>query len=596
MSDSLALLASPAARSHVNAWWGAATAEILVRLGVETVVISPGSRSTPLTVACARHPQLTTPVILDERSAAFFALGLAKVRQCPVALLCTSGTAVANYLPAVIEARESGVPLVVLSADRPPELRLRHAGQTIDQVKLFGDAVRFFGEAPVPEGRLEVLRAWRDLLSQAVAHTHGSAAGPVHLNCPFREPLAPGTVEDPSLPVIEATFFRHLGPPVLAERRVRLVEDWAARGWIIAGPASPKDPGAYAAAVETLRQSLGWPVLADALSPCRHHGGEVLATYDTFLRSEAVAEQVRPAAVIQLGDLPTSKVLRSRLAAWQVPTWIVDPAPDSRNAVAAPAVAVRCAVEELEVESAVSVSTLARAEASETSATWAAQLQAVEAETRTGLNAALATAAPSAEAGYAVAVLTSLPAKTPIFVASSMPVRDAEYLWEANAAGRPIYFNRGANGIDGTLSSALGMAEASRLPSVLYTGELALLHDANGLLVAGTAFAGSLTIVCINNEGGGIFEHLPVAALEDVFEPCFGTPQRVDFGRWAGAFGIDYQLIENPAALRAALAELPLKGVRLLEVRTDRKADATWRKATFARIAEGLEKGAKTPA
>lgn len=568
------------ARSNVNSWWGAVTAELLWRLGVKTVVISPGSRSTPLTFACAAHGKLETPVILDERSAAFFALGLAKARQEPVALLCTSGTAVANYLPAVIEASESGTPLLVLSADRPPELRYRHAGQTIDQIKILGDAVRFFAEAMLPEAQLTSVRAWRDLLAQAIARSTGGHPGPVHVNCPFREPLGPEDGVDAGLPELPAEFLTGVRPPPVVHRSLALPPDLPRAGWIIAGPQIASNPGACADAVGRLAAHLGWPVLADALSPCRHHlvseNVQVVTTYDTILRNAGASEAVRPEGVLQLGDLPTSKVLRQRLTAWQLPTWIVDPAPESRNAAAVPAIHLACLAEELEFAGA----------AGRNDGTH--RIGKYEQAVRRQLDAALETAGAPREPQVARALIESAPRGTPLFLAGSMPVRDAEYFWPFNDAARPIYFNRGANGIDGTLSSALGVAEAVGKPTVLYTGELALLHDTNGLLAGNSAFAGSLTIVCINNGGGGIFEHLPIARQGPIFERCFATPQKVDFGKWAAAYDVGFRRIDSLEDLQDALSELPLRGVRLLEVKTDRRQDAAWRRQTFARIAEEL--------
>lgn len=561
------------ARSNLSSWWGAVTAELLVRLKVLDVVISPGSRSTPLTVACALHREFRSRVILDERSASFFALGMAKASHRPVALICTSGTAVANYLPAVIEAAESGTPLLVLSADRPAELRYRHAGQTIDQVKIFGDAVRFFAEAPMPESREEVVRAWRDLLVQAVTFAGGSHPGPVHLNCPFRDPLAPGTVEDRSLPELDESFFTAVRGPIRGSAKLEIAEGLPRRGWIVAGAANPENRVAYAAAVQSLATRLGWPVFADALSPLRHHGGRfesVIAHYDAFLRCDLVAEEFKPDSVIQLGDLPTSKILRQRLGAWQVPTWVVDPAPVSRNAVFAPTTPVLAKIEDVDFSASPMPDEA-----------WLADILQKDAEVANGLGAALDAAAEAAEPRFAKTVFEASPPGAPIFLASSMPVRDAEYFWPRNDAARPVYFNRGANGIDGTLSTALGMAQASGQSSVLYTGELSLLHDANGMLVAGSAFDGSLTIVLINNGGGGIFEHLPIASAGEIFEQCFATPQRVDFAVWARAFGIEHQLIPSVEDLSAALSQLPAQGVRLLECRTDRKADAACRKATL---------------
>ncbi len=572
---------SAAPRSNLNSWWGAATAQALHHLGVRAVVISPGSRSTPLSYACAAHEKLDTRVILDERSAAFFALGMARAAHAPVALICTSGTALANYLPAVVEASESGVPLIVLSADRPAELRYRRAGQTIDQVKLFGSHVRFFAEAPLPEPDPGILGAWRDLLTQAIAFASGERMGPVHVNCPFREPLAPESSVDASLPEVPNEFFSCMVPEVSIQRLGHLPSTLPETGWIIAGPACPHDPRAYVRAVSKLSRFLGWPVLADALSPVRHHATEwdaptaPLTTYDTFLRAENTRQQLQPEAILQLGDLPTSKVLRETLKRWQLPTWIIDPQAASLNAVAVPARPIACRVEELQIE---------ENEASGSSALLEAA-SAIERRTRAALDAAINQCERLIEPQVARRLIDQLPPDTPIFIASSMPVRDAEYFWPFHDGANPVFFNRGANGIDGTLSSALGVAEATGKGTVLYTGDLALLHDTNGLLAASSACKVGLTIICINNQGGGIFEHLPIASGDRrIFEACFGTPQQVDFALWARAYGIQYRIIDDTDWIADAMSEVHRPGIRLLEVRTNRTHDAHWRKATFAAL------------
>jgi 2-succinyl-5-enolpyruvyl-6-hydroxy-3-cyclohexene-1-carboxylate synthase len=564
----------------INTLWGALTAEALARLGVEDAVISPGSRSTPLAVALARHPRLECRAILDERSAGFFALGLALAKQQPVVLLCTSGTAVANYFPAVVEASESGVPLLLLTADRPPESRHRQAGQTIDQVKVYGGFVRWSVEAPVPSSEPEVLAAWRDLLAQAVARAIGGSGGPVHLNCPFREPLGPVEAGRLQLDEALAPLVSEIGPPRRPELVQARLPSLPPEGWIIAGPARPRDPERYVRAVGDLGEALGWPIFADALNPCRHFADllprPVIAAYEAVLRMPEAGRRWRPEAILQLGPLPTSKVLRRLLQRWQLPTWLAHAEGHGHNAVAAPAISLGVGPENL-------VAPLARPP----DAGWWAALASLDARARLALEAELAEAS-HAEPAIAARIFEASPPETPIFVASSMPVRDAESFWGANGDRRRIFFNRGANGIDGTLSTALGMAEGLAQPSLLYTGDLALLHDTNGMLVARNSFSGSLTIVCLNNGGGGIFHHLPVARESDVFEDFFATPQSVDFRTWARAYGIAYRLANNVDELCDWLHVLPDHGVRLLEVRTDREADALYRRGLFERVVAGL--------
>lgn len=563
--------------AFINTLWGGMTAEVLGRLGVEEVVVSPGSRSTPLTVGLARNPQLACRVVLDERSAAFFALGIAQATHRPVVLVCTSGTAGANYLPAVIEASESGMPLIVLTADRPPELRHRQAGQTIDQLNLFGRFVRWFAEAPLPSEEAGILVAWRDLLQQAVAIATIADPGPVHLNCPFREPLGPTDLRRLRLLETISPLVAKIRPPMAPQLVQSRLPDLPEKGWIIAGPARPREPEAYVRAVGALAEGLGWPILADALNPCRHFAGllprPVLSAYDAVLRSSEATRRWRPDAILQLGPLPTSKVLRRHLAQWQLPTWIAAEGSRSLNAVCAPAVPL-----------GVSPEHLLAANMSGGDNGWWEEFSAHDTRVRLALEGALDDRA-QVEPAIAARVFDALPPETPIFVASSMPVRDAESFWRPNDERRRIFFNRGANGIDGTLSTALGMATGMERPGVLYTGDLALLHDANGLLVAKNSFAGSLTIICVNNGGGGIFQHLPVAEHADVFEDFFATPQGVDLRAWSSAFGIPYHLANNGDELADWCRILPDHGVQLLEVRTDREHDARFRRGLFDRVA-----------
>ncbi len=567
---------------ETNALWGTLTAEVLVLLGVRDVVISPGSRSTPLTLGLAENPRLECRVVLDERSAAYFALGLAQSRGRPVLLVCTSGTAGANYLPAVVEAAEANLPLIILTADRPPERRFRQAGQTIDQVKMFGGFVRFFAEAPVPSGRLEVLQAWRDLLASAFARSRGSNAGPVHINCPFREPLGPLEPGKINLAEAVAPLIAEWAEAVPVEPARAVLPDLPERGWVIAGAARPQDPEVYVRAVGNIAEQLGWPIVADVLNPCRHFSDllatPVLSAYDCVFRSSEIAREWRPDAVLQLGPLPTSKVLRRCLSQWQVPTWVVEVGTTPINAAAAPAHTIPVAVENLRLDTTLTGGR---------DHLWWQELAALDARARDAIEDALEEN-DHTEPAIAATVFQALPAETPLFIASSMPVRDAEYFWRPDGEHRRLFFNRGANGIDGTLSTALGVAEGMGRPSVLYTGDLALLHDTNGMLIARTAFTGSLTVVCLNNGGGGIFHHLPIAAAGGLFEDYFATPQSVDFRLLAAAYGVEHSLANNVRELSDWLQNLPAHGVRVIEVRSERAIDAAFRQDLFREIAATL--------
>jgi 2-succinyl-5-enolpyruvyl-6-hydroxy-3-cyclohexene-1-carboxylate synthase len=569
---------------NTNTLWSSVLVETLFRTGVRRAVISPGSRSTPLTVVLARHGGIEAIPVLDERSAAFFALGLAKQKLEPVVLVCTSGTAGANYFPAVIEAQESGVPLVVLTADRPPEMRACASGQTIDQQKLFGDHVVFYHELALPGADLEMLRYLRQTVAHAVGRAGAPFAGPVHLNVPFRDPLAP-TPDEAAAKLTTACdwtqFFSHLAPNVaVAAAPVQLTLTPDVHGLIVVGPQQPGDVDTFVAAVGEIARRLGWPVLTDGLSPLRHHAGRVphvVTTYDTVLRNAAVAERLKPEFVLALGAWPTSKVLRGWLAGSDAITWMVSPRPENRDALHGRS-------RHLAVDPATLAAMLP--EAAETNGyqkMWARYEQ----KARAALDARLNATTAMFEGRAAWLLARHLPVGAPLAIASSMPVRDVEYFWPANDRRVRPFVNRGGNGIDGTLSTALGVAHGGGQPAVLLTGDLALLHDTNGFLLR-PKLRGSLTIVLINNLGGGIFDHLPIAQFEPPFEEFFATPQEADFAKLCAVYGAEHVLVRDWAHFAQLVATLPATGIRVLEVRTDRKQDAAHRKQLFAEIAASL--------
>ncbi|MFO8026349.1 MAG: 2-succinyl-5-enolpyruvyl-6-hydroxy-3-cyclohexene-1-carboxylic-acid synthase, partial [Opitutales bacterium] len=539
------------ARSNVNSAWGALAMEVLARLGVQTVVTSPGSRSTPLTVAAVRNPKLEALTILDERSAGFFALGVAKRTHRPVALVCTSGSALANYMPAVVEASMSGTPLLLLTADRPPELQGCHSGQTIDQLKFYGDYVRHFHQAALPEaGLFDYLR---QTLVHAVAQSLQPRPGPVHLNFPFRDPLAPEEGTEPVCPASEleaaATVITRPTEAVLADVAVdrnvgrelaRRREDASGhpqaealrengstvfrgfdtvaverlmshqKGVIVVGPENPAEGDeAFTDAVVMLTHKLGWPVLADALNPLRNHADEnegLVSTYDAFLRDAATAGELRPTTVLQIGNLPTSKILRAWLGALDASSFLLTRLSDNTDPlhrVATPlygdAHALAESLPHQEVDTA-----------------WIETWQAIESTTRKRLDAKLEAMEAPFEGKVAWLLSQYAPISASVFLANSMSVRYGEYFWKPGNRAISIFANRGANGIDGTLGTAMGVAHRGQ-PAILLTGDLAFLHDSNGLL-AKDQLHGSLTVIVINNQGSGIFEYLPVAQQKEVFE------------------------------------------------------------------------------
>lgn len=563
---------------NVNALWGSVLVETLARLGVRTAVISPGSRSTPLTFAFAQHPQIDAVPVLDERSAAFFALGLARRQRRAVVLLCTSGTAGANYFPAVIEAQESGVPLLVITADRPPEMRDCGSGQTIDQQKLFGGHVNFYHELAVPMATLPMMVYLRQTVAHAFERTRSPATGPVHLNAPFRDPLPPTQDESASslTGAINETFFSHLNQPFPQSSQSTIWQrPTTARGLIVAGPVTIEDSSAYVRKAIELSTNLGWPILADGLSPLRSHTQAVesiITTYDAILRDPTLARDLVPRTVLCLGAWPTSRVLRGWLETFGGEVLLVSPVAANRDALHGRTRQIVAPVESLAV-----------AGDGVGDPTYVRQWARAERAGRAALDSEMERESGMFEPKAVWLLARNLPQGSAIFVASSMPVRDLEYFWPANGRCQTIYFNRGANGIDGTLSTALGIAHAGTA-TVLLTGDLALLHDANGFMLK-PKFRGSLTIVLINNRGGGIFEHLPIAEFAPTFEEYFATPQEVDFEKLCGAHAIEHVLIRDWAHFSEVVSILPAAGIRVLEVRTDRKHDAARRKQMFLTVA-----------
>ncbi|MBE9135868.1 2-succinyl-5-enolpyruvyl-6-hydroxy-3-cyclohexene-1-carboxylic-acid synthase [Nodosilinea sp. LEGE 07088] len=577
---------------NTNTLWASVLAATLARLGLTTAVISPGSRSTPLTVALANQPEIEAVPVLDERSAAFFALGVARRTGRPVALVCTSGTAGANYYPALIEARESCLPLLMFTADRPPELRDCASGQTIDQQKLFGAFPVWYAELAVPGADIGLLCYLRQTLVQAWGRSQHPVAGPVHLNCPFRDPLAP--IADDSVvhlkAALDATFLAAVGesaPVTVGSTGAVLpwLEAWRGddglgptpagdRGLIIAGPAQPVDALGYCQAVAALARYLGWPVLAEGLSPLRNAAAlnlHLVTTYDLVLRLPDQAQTLVPDRILQLGPLPTSKRLRQWLQATQPRRWVLDPGGTNLDPLHGPVVSVP-----------LSLTALAKAlpqGASPSSSHYRAQWLALEQRLRQHLDATLAARDDIFESKVPWLLARCLPANTPLVVANSMPIRDVEWFWPPGDRGIRPYCNRGANGIDGTLSTALGIAHGGP-PTVLLTGDLALLHDTNGWLSL-PHLRGHLTVVVVNNHGGGIFERLPIATAaapdETWFEAFFATPQTVNLNHLCAAYGVNYERVQTWRDLEACLSSLPHHGVRLLEVSCDRKQSHTYR-------------------
>jgi 2-succinyl-5-enolpyruvyl-6-hydroxy-3-cyclohexene-1-carboxylate synthase len=537
----------------------------LARCGIAGAVTSPGSRSTPVVLALVRDGRFPCVSQVDERSAGFFALGLARASGRPAVLACTSGTAAANYLPAVIEAHEARVPLIVLTADRPPELRDTGAGQTIDQVKLYGGAVRWFQEVGVHEATPASLRWIRALACRAVWTALGDRPGPVHLNLPLHEPL----VVDGPLPEEPGGGGRPDGRPwvlrvprrgdaAAAAGTVAQVARAAGRGVVVLGRTGAGETR-LAQSAQAFAAAWGWPLLADPLSGARR-GPHAVAGYDALLRIEAFARAARPAAVLRVGDLPTSKPLRTWLAGLDAVQVLLDP----QGAWQDPAQACDLVLPE---DPAAVLAALA-ADAPEPDGAWAGAWRDADARAARAIAGVLGD--ELSEPRVAAELGAGLPADATLVVASSMPVRDVETFFPAREDPPRVLSNRGANGIDGTIATAYGVAAASDGPVVLLIGDVALAHDVGSLLSARRSGI-PLTIVLVDNGGGGIFDFLPVSTQGDAFEGHVATPTGLDVAGVAQAFGLHHLEVEDLDGLRAGLDYgLSSEGTQLLHVRTSR--------------------------
>lgn len=538
----------------------------LARCGIAGACTSPGSRSTPMVLSLARDGRFPVTSHVDERAAAFFALGLAKATGRAAVLACTSGTAAAHYYPAVIEAREARVPLIVLTTDRPPELRDVGAGQTVDQLRLFGPYAKWFVEVGTHEHTPERERWIRQLACRAVWTALGPRPGVVHLNFPLREPL----VLDAPLPADEHP--RDAPPAVLRERAP--APDPSAFHAALAGFARPVVVAGRHERGTPVLAPPGVPVLADALSGARH-GPNAVAHYDALLRDAGFAGAMRPDLVLRTGDLPTSKPLRAWLAGLDgVQQWLLDPEetwhdPDgvvTRSFALDGAVALRDAP--LEPEDG-----------------WLSRWRAADARATAALEEALG--AELNEPNVARALATATPARARVVVAASMPVRDVETFWPAPPAPGPAALaNRGANGIDGTLATGYGVAAADDRPAYVLLGDVAFAHDA-GALLTGRRLRGDLTIVVVDNDGGGIFDFLPVSTQRDHYEEHVLTPTGLDVAAAAALYGARYVAADDLAGLRAALAEPP-RGTTIVHVRTDRAANVALHRRCWDAVSAAL--------
>ncbi len=568
----------------------AAFVDELTRCGLKDVVISPGSRSTPMSMVMAEHPEMKVWIEIDERSAGFFALGMAKAKREPVALVCTSGTAAANYMPAIVEAYLSRVPLLVITTDRPHELRDVGAPQAIDQINLFGKYAKWFVEMALPEEDESMLRYVRTFAGRAIATAFNGPAGVVHLNFPFREPLIPDfSIENlfnvgrmPRERYVKGSIGTLL-PDQEIVRELAEITQHTEKGLIIVGP---HDEPEVAVAVTQLAEKLKYPILADPLSQLRsgnHNMDWIIDVYDTFLREDGFASSYQPDVIIRFGAMPISKALLLYLkrhahirqiivdedGGWREPTLLASDMVYTNSKMLCDKV-----LEQLHERNIIRTMD------------WADHWMKVNSKIR-----ALLSDEGRKEDLFAGRIILELaellPENSTLFIGNSMPIRDVDSFFFNNHKGIRTLANRGANGIDGIISSALGASTVAEEPLVLVIGDLSFYHDMNGLLAAKLNKL-NVTIILVNNDGGGIFSFLPQSNHPKHFEALFGTPIGLDYSHAVAMYGGRFKRISDWSEFRDTFAiEIQKEGLSVIEVPTNRQENViahreVWKKALEA--------------
>ncbi|MGE3075020.1 MAG: 2-succinyl-5-enolpyruvyl-6-hydroxy-3-cyclohexene-1-carboxylic-acid synthase [Dehalococcoidia bacterium] len=552
----------------------------LAASGVQHACITPGSRSTPLTVAFAQNRAIKSWLHLDERSSAFFALGLARATGKPVALVCTSGTAASNYHPAVVEANHSRIPLIVCTADRPQRLRDVGADQTMDQVRMFGPNVRWAMDLALPAFSGPARHYFEGVAIRAFNASLAPLPGPVHLNIPFEEPLLGAPDEPREERLMPAPMFADVPapPPASAELGPALQALQNARKpLLIAGPESG---GLAAGPIVDLAQRIGAPILADPLSGLRigeHDLSHVLDSYDAMLRDRRWST-LEPDAIIRFGGVPTSKALNQALAGLQGTTHVLcDRWMSWRDPEQVATHVVHGDPSLIATEMANRLSPLP-------DGSWLEEWKARNRRARNAMQSASMSFEDLFEGRLFAEIQASAAPGTTLLVGNSMPVRDADSFLISAPQRLSVVGNRGVNGIDGVNSTALGAAAGGRAPVILVIGDISFYHDLNGLWAA-RRHRLDLTIVLVNNNGGGIFHYLPQASHDDIFEEWFGTPPDLDFAPVVEMYGGTFEKAEDWAQFAANMAA-PSGGLRVIELRTDRSRNTAMHREAWAAAAE----------
>ncbi len=550
--------------------------ETIKKAGIEDVVLCPGSRSTPLAYGFAKTKGFNFYRQIDERSAGYFALGIAKAKKNPVVLLCTSGTAAANFFPAIVEAYYARIPLLVVTADRPHELREVGAPQAIDQIHMYGKHVKWSVDFPLPEAREESLAFVERHIHRAVSSSKAAPMGPVHINVPFREPLLLEMDKPSTTPQMHLADLGKLGPSEEFVKWYTHLISNTEKGLIIVGDSLATTDGFW-----EFVKTIQWPVLADPLSNLRSNVPAdcmhlCVDQYDAILKSEIFKEVAVPEVVIRFGAQPVSKPLVKFLEAHQPETFIaVDESPLFRDSI-------HIVTHHIQVDASSLWMPIEEKQPSEYLKHWSKANDIATAHIKSYISEELD------EGALAGILFESLSENTDLVASSSMPIRDVDTFFNKTSKDIQVYANRGTNGIDGVVSTALGIQAATKRPGFLLIGDLAFLHDINGLVV--TRFNETdLTIVIMNNDGGGIFSYLPQSTETNYFEHLFGTPTGLEFSAIATMYDAQYDVVHTKEDFQTVLSKDKTKNIRIIEVRTDRKINTETHRKLWVAITEELD-------
>lgn len=579
-----------------NILWSETFVNELFLSGVKYACISPGSRNTPLTFAFANHKKIKSFVHIDERSCAFFALGLAKSSGTPAVIVSTSGTAAAEFYPAIIEAYQQRIPLIVCTADRPPELLDRGANQTINQINLYKNHIRWFIDAGLPEAIPEKIKFIKSAAKKSVYKSLVESKGPVHLNFPFKKPFEPDAFTDEvekdlidlsKSSFIENNFHAKKEKNISSQKWFNEILNFLKKfekGLIIAGPEN-YDPH-FHKNCKILAEKLGYPILADGASQLRfgkHNKENILSNFEGILRSAPFSNNYQPEIILQFGRTVTSKALENYLKKCNSIRFMINEFGDWFDPANKATAAIACKPF-LFCEKMLEAINNKINRKSE----WLKNFVCAESISAKIKRETIYKAKFPNESRIIKEILDVIPENSNIMISNSMPIRDFDYFAYKTEKDIAVYNNRGASGIDGIISTALGVSAESKKTTVLLTGDLAFYYDLNGLLAA-KKYSLPLIVVLINNNGGGIFEVLPISKYKNIFKEYFITPHSLEFSNFVKAYNGKYKLIKNWGNFKNSFKQaLTNKTFSVLEIKTDASKSLNQRENYWKEVTKNL--------